>query len=158
MSEHTISTKEARIITNNGLSKPDEIHLQTYNFSGQLPPPELFERYAAVDPASTKVIFDLVSRQQEILAERDKIEVDLYKNIVNIDSHYAMRGQWFAFFTILCFFILIGCAIFRDQQWVAGAALSLTALGYILKLFVSRPDKSDNRKTEQEKLAEFKRE
>ena len=152
MSEHRVSTQEAKIITNPETLKPDQLHLQTYNFIGQLPPPEYFERYAAADPNATKVILDLALRQQEILAEKDKAEITLYRDVLQSDSHYALRGQWFAFFTVLGFFLLIGFAIFRDQQWVAGVALSFTALGYILKIFISRPNSGEERQKEREEI------
>ena len=152
MSEHLVSTQEAKIISNPETSKPDQFHLQTYNFVGQLPPPEYFERYAVADPNATRVILDLALRQQEILAEKDKAEIALYRDVLQSDSHYALRGQWFAFFTVLGFFILIGCAIFRDQQWVAGAALSFTALGYILKIFINRSSRIDEQQQDHEEM------
>jgi len=152
MSEHLVSTQEAKIITNPETRKPDQLHLQTYNFVGQLPPPEYFERYAVADPNATKVILDLALRQQEILAEKDKEEISLYRDVLQTDSLYALRGQWFAFFTVFGFFILIGCAIFRDQQWVAGAALSFTALGYILKIFINRPNSTKEQQNDREEI------
>ena len=156
MSEQTVSTKKAKVITNQGTTKPSEIRLQTYDFSGQLPPPEYFERYAAVEPSAAKAILDLAQRLQEILAERDKTEIALYRDVVQVDARYSMRGQWFAFFTVLGFFLLIGCAIFRDQQWVAGAALSFTALGYILKIFINRPNRHDERRKDIDEVMSLK--
>ena len=156
MNAHTVSTKEAKVITNPETLKPEEVHLQTYNFSGQLPPPEYFERYAAVDPSTTKVILDLALRQQEVLAERDKSEIAICRDVLQADTRYSLRGQWFAFFTVLGFFILIGCAIFQDQQWVAGAALSFTALGYILQIFVNRPNRIDKRRNNHKEMTNFK--
>jgi len=143
MSKHTVSTQEANVIMNQGTTQPNEIRLQTYNFSGQLPPPEYFERYAAVNPNAANVILDLALRQQEILAEKDKTEISLYRDVLQVDAHYSFRGQWFAFLTVFGFFVLIGCAIFHNQSWVAGAALSFTALGYILKIFINRPSRLD---------------
>jgi uncharacterized membrane protein len=139
MSKHAVSMHETKITPSETTPDQGEIRFQSYNFSGQLPPPEYLERYAAISPDAIRVIFDLALRQQEILAERDKNEIELYQKVVEKDSTYAMRGQWFAFFTVLAFFVLIGCAIFHHQQWVAGAALSFTALGYILKIFIQHP-------------------
>ena len=134
---------EAKVTPSETIPNQGEIRLQSYNFSGQLPPPEYLERYAAISPDAVKIIFDLALRQQEILAETGKDEIELYRNVLEKDSKYAMRGQWFAFFTVLAFFVLIGCAIFQHQQWVAGAALSFTALGYILKIFIQHPKRKN---------------
>ena len=145
MSEQIVSTQEANVITNPETSTTSQFRLQTYNFVGQLPPPEYFERYAAAHPDAAKVILDLAVNQQKILAERDRSEISLYREVMQTDAHYSLRGQWFAFSTVLGFFILTGCAIFRDQSWVAGAALSFTALGYILKIFINRPNRMEEK-------------
>ena len=101
---------------------------------GSLPPPEAVERYELVLPGSFDRILTRAEQEQQNKFEYNRTVLAIHEHDVRSSWRFAHCGQFFAFFTVVIYFTLLGLTIWFDSLTMfatvigAGAIAGLPAL------------------------------
>lgn len=107
------------------------VEILDYHYSGPLPRPDHFERYAAVVEGGGDRILRMAEVEQAHRLDMDRRNAGVQDRVIDADIRRADRGQWMAY-TILTLLILGSIALFALDRptggWAAFGGAIATAL------------------------------
>jgi uncharacterized membrane protein len=109
--------------------------LETFSFSGPLPPPEVLEKYGDINKSFPERIIKMAEKEQKNRHLNNKKELELLRYRLETERKDILRGQMFGF--IIGLSVVIGgvlCAIFVNP-WIGGA-IATTGVASLVSVFI----------------------
>ena len=110
------------------------VQLQHQQYSGLLPPPDLFEKYnRGVPDAAERILVMAEERQRADINEETRLQ-GIQEVDVNSGWNFALRGQFFSFVVVVIYMLILGLTVWINNTTTfcaifgAGAVAGLPAL------------------------------
>lgn len=119
--------------------------METFSFSGPLPPPEVLEKYGDINRSFPGRIISMAEKEQKNRHLNDKKEFELYNYRLETERKDILRGQVFGF--IIGLSAIIGgilCAIFVNS-WLGGVIATTGAASLVTAFIIGRSAQKDKK-------------
>lgn len=123
-----MSKKQDKKIESSSNPVPPQLHHQSLQFKGPLPPPNIIKGYEEVCPGSADRIIAMAERQSE---HRMKLEVKVVSSNIRKES----IGQWMGFLIALTA-IIGGVIVILNNKSAEGLSMIITALTSLVGVFI----------------------